>query len=143
MNYELIEATNNDLEKLKYYKLRSILDYAINITEEEKNRIINYVNKTIVTEIKDYKIITFNNKKIGCLYAKKYNDGIMLDEIYIEEEYRNKKLGTKIIENLKENNNIIYLYVYKENKAYELYKKLDFKVIEETKSRYFMKYIKE
>ena len=40
-------------------------------------------------------------------------------------------------------NDIIYLWVYKENvQAISLYKKLGFNVIEETESRYYMKYSK-
>ena len=67
----------------------------------------------------------------------------MLDEIYIDKEYRGNQIGSNIIKNLQEENNIIYLYVYKENKAYNLYLKLGFKVIEETQTRYLMKHIKE
>mgnify|MGYP003207452642 FL=1 len=41
------------------------------------------------------------------------------------------------------NNDVVYLWVYKENeKAISLYKKLGFNVIEETESRYYMKYNK-
>lgn len=143
MNYELINSSNIDLEQIKQYKLHSILDYAKDITKEEKQRIINYVNESIKHELKEYKIIKINNKKAGCLYIKKYKDGIMLDEIYIDKEYRGNQIGSNIIKNLQEENNIIYLYVYKENKAYNLYLKLGFKVIEETQTRYLMKHIKE
>lgn len=42
-----------------------------------------------------------------------------------------------------DNNDVVYLWVYKENeKAISLYKKLGFNVIEETESRYYMKYNK-
>ena len=65
----------------------------------------------------------------------------MLDEIYVEQEYRNKGIGTDIIKNVINENDIIYLWVYKENvKAISLYKKLGFNVIDETDSRYYMKY---
>ena len=67
----------------------------------------------------------------------------MLDEIYLEEKYRNKGIGTNIIKEVINNNDIIYLWVYKENvQAISLYKKLGFNVIEETESRYYMKYSK-
>lgn len=67
----------------------------------------------------------------------------MLDEIYIEQEYRNKGIGTDIIKNVINENDIIYLWAYKENtKAISLYKKLSFNIIEETESRYYMKYSK-
>ena len=67
----------------------------------------------------------------------------LLDEIYLEEEYRNKGIGTEIIKDILNNNDVVYLWVYKENeKAISLYKKLGFNVIEETESRYCMKYNK-
>ena len=41
----------------------------------------------------------------------------------------------------KSNNKNIYLWVYKENiKAVSLYKRLGFKIIDETESRYYMEY---
>ena len=71
------------------------------------------------------------------------DDGTLLDEIYLEEKYRNKGIGTNIIKEVINNNDIIYLWVYKENvQAISLYKKLGFNVIEETESRYYMKYSK-
>ena len=71
------------------------------------------------------------------------DNGKLLDEIYLEEGYRNKGIGTKIIMDILNNNDVVYLWVYKENeKAISLYKKLGFNVIEETESRYYMKYNK-
>ena len=67
----------------------------------------------------------------------------MLDEIYIEKDYRNKKIGTNIIKDILKNNDTVYLWVYKDNiKAIKLYKKLGFLIKEETDSRYYMEYIK-
>ena len=63
--------------------------------------------------------------------------------IYLEEEYRNKKIGTNIITNILKSNPLVYLWVYKENtKAISLYKKMKFKVINETETRYYMEYSK-
>lgn len=60
----------------------------------------------------------------------------------MEEEYRNKGLGTDIIKNILKINPIVYLWVYKENKkAISLYKKLNFKIIDETENRFYMKYM--
>ncbi|NLC88018.1 MAG: GNAT family N-acetyltransferase [Clostridiaceae bacterium] len=67
------------------------------------------------------------------------DDVILLDEIYIEKNYSNKGLDTKLIKNVILNNDIIYLWVYKENgKAISLYKKLGFNTIEETETRLFI-----
>ena len=82
-------------------------------------------------------------KIVGCILLTNNDNGKLLDEIYLEEEYRNKGIGTKIIMDILNNNDVVYLWVYKENeKAISLYKKLGFNVIEETESRYYMKYNK-
>ena len=143
MNYKLENAMINNINLLIEYKLNTILEYAENLSQEEVKRINNYVKINVPKQINDYKIIKSDNKIIGCLLVVKYLDGILLDEIFIEKEYRNKKIGTNIIENILTTNNIVYLWVYKENKkAFNLYKKLDFKIIEETETRYLMKYLK-
>lgn len=141
MNYELKRATTSELELLIKYKLASILDYAEYLSEEEKSRIINYVNSSIPNSISEYQVIVANEKIIGCLHTTKHEDGILLDEIYIEYPHQNKGIGTNLIKSLMQENKIIYLWVYKENKkAFNLYQKLGFQIIEETESRYYMQY---
>ena len=74
---------------------------------------------------------------------KDIQEGKLIDEIYIEKEFRNNGIGTDIIMKVvkKNNNKNIYLWVYKENiKAVSLYKRLGFKIIDETESRYYMEY---
>lgn len=143
MKYELICANRSDMDYLNDCKLYNIFNYAHNLPEEEISRIKNYVKNHIPIEINDYKIILCDNKKIGCCLVVKKEDGVLLDEIYIQEEYRNKGIGTNIITNILQNNSVVYLWVYKENvKAISLYKKLKFQIIEETDTRYYMKYSK-
>ena len=84
-------------------------------------------------------LVSILNQTTGTVHI----NGKLLDEIYLEEEYRNKGIGTKIIMDILNNNDVVYLWVYKENeKAISLYKKLGFNVIKETESRYYMKYNK-
>ena len=143
MKYELISANNNDLTYLKYAKSYNIFNYAKNLSEEEKNKINHYINKQLPMQIEFYKIIICDNKKIGCCLVEEKDDGVILDEIYLEEEYRNKGIGTNIIKKILQNNPIVYLWVYKENiKAISLYKKIGFNIIEDTETRYYMKYSK-
>ena len=72
------------------------------------------------------------------IYLAKDND-ILIDEIFIEESYRDKGIGTNIINAILKEHDIVYLWVYKENiKAISLYKKLGFEVVEETQTRYYM-----
>ena len=141
--YKLESATKNDIELLISYKLATILDYAKESPKGEIEKITNYVKTTVSTKIDDYKIIIINNKKIGCLLLEKYEDGILLNELYLDKNYRRKGIGTNILNNVLNNNFKVYLWVYKENTlALNLYKKLGFKIKETTESRYFMQYDK-
>ena len=141
MNYQLIKATKNNKEELIKYKLASILDYADTLSEEEKKRIINYVNENIPKQIKDYQMISIDDKVIGCLLVTNHEDGTLLDELYINPEFQNRGIGTNIIKDLMRSEFNIYLWVYKNNtKAFNLYQKLGFNILEETENRYYMKY---
>ena len=143
MEYELIFAKDENIDLLIEYKSKNIFEYAVSLSEEEVDKINDYVKCNIPKQIQDYKIITSDSKIVGCLLVEKHLDGVLLDEIYLDEEYRNKGIGTSIIKNIIKNNTIIYLWVYKNNKeAFRLYEKLGFTVIEETESRYFMKFNK-
>ena len=143
MKYSLVDASIDYINYLKQAKSNIIYTYANNLTEEEKIKINNYIDTSIPKELKEYKIILFNNKTIGCLLIKKQNNGVLLDEIYLEESYRSLGIGTEIIKKILDINNIVYLWVYKENKkAVSLYKRLSFIIIDETESRYYMKYQK-
>ncbi len=141
MKYELINSSKNDIERLIKYKKETIYEFANNLSEEEINRINNYIITNVPKLLDNYFNIVINNKVIGCVLITNKDDGKLLDEIYIEEKFRNKGIGTSIIKDIIRENSIVYLWVYKENKqAISLYKKLGFKVIDETDSRYYMKY---
>lgn len=140
-NYQLIPATINNLQLLKEFKLKTILNNEENISIEEKNKILKYVNQTTSQYINDYQLIVVSNKIVGCLLLREYEDGKLLDELYLIPEYRNQHIGTSIIMKIISTFPIIYLYVYKENKiALNLYLKYQFRIIAETKSRYYMQY---
>ena len=141
MKYELVKSSRDDIDRLIEYKKRNIYEYANDLSKEEIYKINSYVTSEVPKLISNYCNIIVDDKIIGCLLLTDKDNGILLDEIYIEEEYRNKGIGASIIKDVISKNKIIYLWVYKENlKAISLYKKLGFKVIEETESRYYMKY---
>ena len=143
MEYKLSKSSEKDINRLIEYKNRTIYQYAKDLSSEEIDRINKYVTSEIPRLINDYCNIIVDNKIVGCILLTNNDSGKLLDEIYLEEEYRNKGIGTKIIMNILNNNDVVYLWVYKENeKAISLYKKLGFNVIEETESRYYMKYNK-
>ena len=140
MKYELVKSSNKDIDRLIEYKKRTIFEYAKDLSKEEINKINNYVTNEVPELINDYCNIVVDNKTVGCLLLTKKDDGKLLDEIYLEEEYRNKGIGTSILKEVISSNDIVYLWVYKKNiQAISLYKKLGFIVIDETESRYYMK----
>lgn len=143
MNYKLVNASNDNYDTLVKYKLATVLEYATNLEQEELDKICNYVNNEVKEQLNNYNLIVVDETIVGCLLVKDYDNGVLLDEIFIEENYRNFGLGTQILNNVLSENNIVYLYVYKENeKAYKLYVKMGFVIILETDTRYFMKYEK-
>ena len=140
--YKLENASIKDIERIKKYKLNTIFEYAKDLDKKEVEKINNYVNKTIPKQIFEYKNIVLNNIIVGSFLITKNENGLLLDEIFIEEQYRNKGIGTSIIKDIiSKSNNNVYLWVYKDNiKAVNLYNKLGFNIKEETDSRYYMEY---
>lgn len=143
MEYKLLKSSSNDINRLIEYKKRTIYEYAKDLSDEEINKINRYITSEVPKLINVYCNIMVDNKIIGCLLLTNKDDGKLLDEIYLEKVYRNKGIGTEIIRDILSNNDIVYLWVYKKNdKAISLYRKLGFNVIEETESKYYMKYNK-
>ena len=140
--YKLENASIKDIERIKKYKLNTIFEYSKDLDKEEVEKINNYVNKTIPKQIFEYKNIVLNNIIVGSFFITKNENGLLLDEIFIEEQYRNKGIGTSIIKNVvSKSNSNVYLCVYKDNiKAFNLYNKIGFNIKEETNSRYYMEY---
>ena len=144
VKYELENASINDVKRIKQYKLNTIFEYAKDLEENEIRKIHNYVNATIPNQIYEYKNIVLNDNIVGSVLLIEKEDYLLLDEIYIEEKYRNKGIGTSILKDIVSNTtNNIYLWVYKANiKAIKLYNKLGFRIKDETDNRYYMEYLK-
>ena len=140
LNYKFEQANYKDLERIKKYKLTTIFEYAKDLSQQEINKINNYVDIEVSKQINDYKNIIYNGIVIGSVLVRSIDNGLLIDEIFIENEYRNKGIGTSIIKNILSNRKQnIYLWVYKDNiKAIMLYKKLGFTILEKTDSRYYM-----
>ena len=141
--YKLVKVSKKDIPRLIKYKKDIIYMYIKDLAEDERNKIDEYVITSLNETIKDYYNIIINDKIIGSILLKDMPQGKLIDEIYIEKEFRNNGIGTDIIRKMLENNRNIYLWVYKENsKAVLLYKRLGFIIVDETDSRYYMKYDK-
>lgn len=141
--YKLVKASKKDIPRLIQYKKDIIYMYSKDLAEDERNKIDEYVITSLNETFKDYYNIIIDDKIIGSVCIKELENAKLLDEIYLEKEFRNKGIGTDIIRKIIENNKNIYLWVYKKNKkAVLLYKRLGFTIEEETESRYYMNYDK-
>lgn len=141
--YKLVKASKKDIPRLIKYKKDIIYMYSKDLVEDERNKIDEYVITSANEMFEDYYNIIIDDKIIGSILLKDMPQGKLIDEIYIEKEFRNNGIGTDIIRKMLENNRNIYLWVYKENeKAISLYNRLGFIIVDETDSRYYMKYDK-
>ena len=139
MEYKLEKSYPKDISILVDYKLRNIFDYANHLTEDEMSRIIDYVKKMVPKQLDNYRNITRGSRIIGCLLVFEENDYYVLDEIYIESQYRNQGIGTDIIKGILKEHPYVKLCVYKKNRrAYALYESLGFQIEYEKDERYHM-----
>lgn len=139
--YYLKNASKDDINMLIDFKLDTIFESDQNntIDEFEKDRIITYVKNNTNKYLDEYKLIMIDNIIVGAFLIYNYEDGVLLDEIYLLDNYRGKGIGKSILLDIIKENSKIYLWVYKNNsRALSLYKNLHFKIIEETESRYKM-----
>lgn len=139
--YKLVHASKKDIPLLIKYKLATIFEYANDLDEAEKNKMRCYVAYSIPNHLDEYQLIIKDKCIIGCVLTTLFQDGILLDEIYLEEEYRNLGIGSNIIENIVHTHDIVYLWVYKANtRAIKFYRKYHFTVYDETETRFLMIY---
>ena len=139
--YKLVKASKKDIPRLVQYKKDIVYMYSKDLAKDEKENINEYVITSVNEIFKDYYNIIIDDKIIGSVCIRDLENAKLLDEIYLEKEFRNKGIGTDIIRKIIENNESVYLWVYKENiKAVLLYKRLGFKIIDETEFRYYMEY---
>lgn len=142
VNYQLEPAGNSDVERIRKYKLASILDYAGDLNQAELDRINRYVDEQLSKQLDCYQNIVCGGVVVGSVLARQIDDGLLLDEIFIEKKYRGRGIGSSVIKNILScSNDSVFLWVYKTNvDAIRLYRNLGFVVVDETNARYYMAY---
>ena len=132
LDLKITSAKDKDLDILTSMKLVTMIDDDMDkkLSFTEKNKIKKSINQNVELNCSNYKMILVDKKIAGAYLAIPYEDGYMVDEIFLFDEYRNKGIGTRIINKLKKDLEPLYIWVYKENtKALELFKRLGFNVI--------------
>lgn len=140
--YTLKTANIKDISLLETWKLQTVLDYAGKLSIEEQEKISNYVHNEVLEYLHFFELIEVSSSIVGCVLVRPYQDGYLLDEIYLEKEYRNLGIGSSILKDKTMQFSPLYLWVYKDNKkAISLYKRIGFLTKEETAIRYFMEFV--
>ena len=128
MEYKLSKSSEKDINRLIEYKNRTIYQYAKDLSNEEIDRINKYVTSEVPRLINDYCNITVDNKIVGCILLTNNDNGKLLDEIYLEEEYRNKGYAKSLLKflcgNFKQKHNKILVGVTEKDISFLLNKDL-------------------
>lgn len=108
-----------------------VKDYFVNVIKNKDNILLLYKE---------------DNNSIGYVFAKRVNEGYLLDGLYVLEGFRNKGIARKLLNEIIKEISLkgeykIFINVLKENIiAYNLYKNLGFIIKEENELKYYMIY---
>jgi predicted acetyltransferase len=82
--------------------------------------------------ISNFQLISIKDALAGALYTIQKSNHLHLSLILIQAQFRNRSVGTKIIQDIHSNQlSPIKLSVFKNNPAVNLYKRLEYKIINE------------
>ena len=128
IKYKLVKVSKKDISRLIRYKEGIIYMYSKDLVEDERKRIDEYVINSVNETLKDYFNIIVDDKVIGSVIIINLRRGKLLDEIYLEKEFRNNGVGTDIIRKIIENNKSVYLFTCELIKAVIIYKIVYFNI---------------
>ncbi len=108
-----------------------VKDYFVNVIKNKDNILLLYKE---------------DNNSISYVFAKKVDEGYLLDGLYVLENFRNKGIARKLLNEIIKETSLkgeykIFIKVLKQNIiAYNLYKNLGFIIKEEDELKYYMIY---
>ena len=111
LDYKIVDANDKDVDILTSIKLVTMIDDEMDkvLSYNEKNKIRKSVDKNIERTCELYKIIYVDNKIAGAYLVLPYEDGYIIDEIYLFEEYRNNGIdATTLCEGIFRRRNTYY-----------------------------------
>ena len=113
-----------------------ILNQKIKINDNHKEleiQIGNYLDK--------YKIVMLDDKRIGYYLVRSFEDGTLIDEIFIEDKYQDEDYERVIIEQIVCNNDNVITFVDRNNKRLiSLFKESNFTEVEDENDRIHLEY---
>ncbi len=128
-----MNANKKDIDIITSIKLVTMIDDVMDkkLSHEERKKIEEAIKIEIKENYDKYQIIYVDKKRAGVYIAVPYKNGVMIDELYLFDEYRDKGIGTSIINNIRGNNGITYIWLYKDNKEmYRFLKRIGFEEYE-------------
>lgn len=146
MDIKFIKCTLDDFDFLFKLKKENFKKYVDNIWGWNDNDQIERLRIDLEENLEQKNVIIYNDTKVGVFsFYMIENNVCRINEINILKEYQNLGIGSYILENkLKENSdkNIrTILQVFKDNPALNLYKRLGFRIYDETETHYKMEKI--
>ena len=143
MDIKFRKCTLSDFDFLFKLKKDNFKIYVDNIWGWNDDDQIKRLRIDLEETLEQKNVIIYNDTKVGVFsFYMIENNVCRINEINILKEYQNLGIGSYILENkLKENSdkNIrTILQVFKDNPALNLYKRLGFRIYEETETHYKM-----
>mgnify|MGYP003956556651 CR=1 FL=1 len=135
-SYWLEPASAEDrlwLYQLYEESLRPVIDEAVGWDDEDQRRRFGRSY-----EAEKFQLITQGSTRAGALYTIAQPENLHLSLLLIHEDFRNRSLGTQIIEDIQKEQagGPITLSVFKNNPAVSFYKRLGFRV--DVEDEYFL-----
>ena len=128
LEYRVVNAKDKDLDILTSMKLVTMIDDDMDqkLSYAEKNTI----NQNVELNCTAYKMIYVEKSIAGAYLVIPYDDGYIIDQLFLFEEFRNQGIASSIIEKLKKEYDPLYAWSYKDNfMALTLFKKQGFHTI--------------
>lgn len=142
MDYRLRQATLDDYEYMRqtgHAGLRPYIESLGDWDQAEQNagfrRVFDPANQFI---------IQCGDEAVGYLHTNDDGTAIFLAGLYIDEKHRRRGLGTVIIRDILlhagKSGKSVHLRVHKPNPAGRLYRRLGFRVVQETEAQFIMRW---
>ena len=125
-------AGEEDVELL-YALSKDLIDTYEDLASIDYDRVLAWVKRKITKHITSYTCIFNRDEKVGYYRLSQVSGGTELDDLYILPEYRNRGIGSEILEKIvQETEKPLFLYVFTGNtSAIRLYQRFGFRQMEQ------------